>query len=304
MSEPNWALARKLPILNERARIIQTIRAFFVAAGFLEVETPQRIPANAPEPHIDAEESAGWALQTSPELAMKRLLAAGSPDLFQLCRAWRANERGARHLPEFTLLEWYRRAADYRALMADCQALLRALCPAGRIVWQERSIDITTEWEVVTVADAFTRYAGLPVEQALAGGRFEEILSGEVEPCLGDSRPTFLIDYPVELGALARSSPHNPAVAERFELYVAGLELANGFSELVDPVEQRRRFTRDEQTRRASGKRAWPLPEPFLADLATMPDAAGIALGVDRLVMLLCNAPRIDDIVAFPPELL
>ncbi|MDT8441802.1 MAG: EF-P lysine aminoacylase EpmA [Desulfuromonadales bacterium] len=304
MLEPNWALACKLPRLSERARILQKIRAFFVAAGFLEVETPQRIPANAPEPHIDAVASGDWALQTSPELAMKRLLAAGSPDLFQLCRVWREGERGARHLPEFTLLEWYRRAADYTVLMTDCQALLRSLCPTGRIDWQGESIDLAGPWQTITVADAFVRHAGLSVEQALASGRFEEILTGEVEPCLGDGRPTFLIDYPVELGALARSSPDNPAVAERFELYIAGLELANGFSELTDPVEQRRRFARDEQARRAAGRHPWPLPEPFLAELATIPDAAGIALGIDRLVMLLCNACCIDDIVAFPPELL
>ena len=134
--EPNWALARKRQTLIERARIVRTIRAFFVAHGFLEVETPQRIPVNAPEPHIDAVPSGDWTLQTSPELCMKRLLAAGYPPLFQFCHVWRAGERGSRHVPEFTLLEWYRPQADYAALMADCEALFAALSPSGILDWR------------------------------------------------------------------------------------------------------------------------------------------------------------------------
>ncbi|BCR06049.1 EF-P lysine aminoacylase GenX [Desulfuromonas versatilis] len=300
--EPNWALARKRPALEKRARILQGIRAFFVAREFLEVETPQRIPANAPEFHIDAVGSEGWFLHTSPELCMKRLLAAGYPRLFQLCRCWRQGERGSRHLPEFTMLEWYRAEADYRALMDDCEALLQALLPQGRLTWQGQAIDLAPPWERLSVREAFARYASIGLDEALGGGRFDEIIALEVEPHLGLQTPTFLIDYPVQLAALARAKPADPRVAERFELYIAGLELANAFSELTDPVEQRQRFARDEAERRAAGKPPYPSPEKFLDELAAMPPAAGIALGVDRLVQLLCDAATIDQVVAFTPE--
>jgi lysyl-tRNA synthetase class 2 len=235
---------------------------------------------------------------------MKRLLAAGYPQLFQLARVWRGGERGTRHLPEFTLLEWYRREADYTALLADCEALLAALCPAGRLVWQGRSFDLAPPWERLTVAEAFRRYADVDVAVALAAGRFDELMALQIEPQLGAERPTFLLDYPAECAALARRKPNDPEVAERFELYLGGVELANAFSELTDPCEQRRRFERDEALRRAAGKEPLPLPEPFLTELATLPAAAGIALGIDRLVMLLCDAQSLDAVVAFTPELL
>jgi lysyl-tRNA synthetase class 2 len=300
--EPNWSLARKRQALIERARIVQTIRAFFVDRDFLEVETPQRIPANAPEVHIDAVASGDWFLQTSPELCMKRLLAAGYPRLFQLGKVWREGERGGRHLPEFTLLEWYRRDADYHALMDDCEGLLTALVPNGALSVAGRRINLTPPWERLSVAEAFTRFASAPLAAALASGRFEEILTDEVEPRLGLDAPLFLTEYPLELAALARPKPGDAGVAERFELYVGGIEVANAFSELTDPIEQRQRFARDEAARRVAGKRPTPLPEPFLRELAALPAAAGIALGVDRLVMLLTGAERIDDIVAFTPE--
>lgn len=300
----NWQLARKRPNLETRARIVQTIRAFFVDRDFLEVETPHRLPANAPEPHIDAVASDEWFLHTSPELCMKRLLAAGYPRLFQLCRAWRSGERGARHLPEFTLLEWYRAGSDYTALMADCETLLSALAPTGSLSVAGQTIDLAPPWERLTVAAAFDRHASLPLAQALASDRFEELLTAEVEPHLGRTRPTFLTDYPAELAALARRQPGNPAVAERFELYLGGVEVANAFSELTDPAEQRARFERDEALRRAAGKVPIPLPEKFLDELAAMPPSAGIALGVDRLVMLLTGAGTIDEVVAFTPEAL
>ncbi|HAD04776.1 MAG: EF-P lysine aminoacylase GenX [Desulfuromonadales bacterium GWD2_61_12] len=300
--EANWSLARKRQALIERARIVQTIRAFFIDRDFLEVETPQRLPANAPEPHIDAVASGDWFLQTSPELCMKRLLAAGYPRLFQLGKVWRAGERGGRHLPEFTLLEWYRRDTDYHALMDDCEGLLRALVPGGSLTVAGRGINLAPQWERLTVVKAFTRHASVPLAAALASGRFEEILTSEVEPHLGSNAPIFLTEYPVELAALARPKPGDVSVAERFELYLGGIEVANAFSELTDPIEQRRRFLHDEAARRASGKVPAPLPEAFLRDLAALPAAAGIALGVDRLVMLLTGAERIDDVVAFTPD--
>jgi len=303
MPEANWALARKKQTLEQRARILQAIRAFFVARGFLEVETPQRLPVNAPEPHIDPLPSGAWWLQTSPELAMKRLLAAGYGDIFQLARVWRGSERGRRHLPEFTLLEWYRDGVDYVRLMDDCEALLLHLVPAGKLLWQGHAIDLTPPWRRLSVAEAFSRYADCSLEEALAQGRFDELMALQVEPRLGVA-PLFLYDYPVACGALARRKPGDARLVERFELYLGGVELANAFSELTDVDEQRERFRRDEAERRMAGKTPCPLPEPFLVELEGLQEAAGIALGVDRLVMLLCNAAIIDEVVAFPPELL
>lgn len=302
MSEPNWALSRKRQILIERAQIIQSIRSFFIDRGYLEVETPHRIPANAPEPHIDAIASGTCALHTSPELAMKRMLAAGYEQLFQICRVWREGERGQFHLPEFTLLEWYRGGIDYNALMNECMELLFVLLPEGKLDREGRTIDLTMPWQKLTITEAFTQYASMDLNQALASDCFEEILTGEVEPHLGKEKPTFLTEYPSSLAALARSKRGEPQVAERFELYIDGLELANAFSELTDAEEQRRRFEKDEELRRTAGKTPYPLPEKFLAELENMPEAAGIALGLDRLIMLITEAEKIDDVVAFGPD--
>ena len=302
MSEPSWALSRKRQTLTERARIIQNIRSFFIDRGYLEVETPHRIPANAPEPHIDAVASGACALHTSPELAMKRMLAAGYEQLFQVCRVWREGERGQFHLPEFTLLEWYRAGIDYNALMNECMELLFVLVPEGKLYRAGRTIDLTMPWQKLTVTEAFTQYASMDLNQALASDCFEEILTSEVEPHLGKEKPTFLTEYPSSLAALARTKPGEPQVAERFELYIDGLELANAFSELTDAEEQRRRFEKDEELRRTAGKTPYPLPEKFLAELENMPEAAGIALGLDRLIMLITEAKKIDDVVAFGPD--
>ena len=292
--------------LRLRAVLIQALRTFFIDRGYLEVETPIRIPAPAPEAHIVPLTSEGWFLQTSPELCMKRLLAAGIPKIFQICKCFRKGERGDRHLPEFTMLEWYAAQSDYRDLMSDCEALLRhlatALGKAGMLEWQGRMIDLGPEWERITVAEAFRRYAPCTVEEALRKDKFDELLVEYVEPHLGMATPTFLCDYPAVLGALARLSPADATVAERFELYVAGLEMANGFSELVDPVEQRARFLAEQEAIRLQGRDPGPMPEQFLAELAAMPQAAGIALGVDRLVMLFAGADDIDQVVAFTPE--
>nr|WP_302504365.1 EF-P lysine aminoacylase EpmA [Geoalkalibacter halelectricus] len=286
----------------ERARILHRIRAFFMDRDFLEVETPHRVPGNAPEAYIAPVPSGDWFLHTSPELSMKRLLAADYPRLFQICRCWRAAERGNRHLPEFTMLEWYRAQAAYQILMDECEALFCALAPQGRIRRQGRDIDLGPPWERLSVAEAFTRYTDTTARQALAENRFDELIACEIEPRLGWDKPCFLTDYPAELAALARKKPGNPEVAERFELYIAGLELANAFSELTAPEEQRARFAREEAQRLQAGQAPYPVPEKFLAELAHMPPAAGIALGVDRLVMLLTDAATIDEVVAFTPE--
>jgi lysyl-tRNA synthetase class 2 len=302
--EPNWQLARKRPTLEKRARIVHAIRAFFIERDFLEVETPLRIPTNAPEFHINAVASGDWFLHTSPELAMKRLLAAGYERLFQICHCWRDGERGQRHLPEYTMLEWYRSGCDYQILLTDCEELFVTLAKNDSLRYQGEVIDLTRPWPQLTVQEAFKNYASISVEQALTENCFDELLATEIEPQIATNRPLFLTEYPISQAALARQKPANPKVAERFELYIGGMELANAFSELIDATEQRQRFATEESKRRAAGKPAYPTAEPFLQELTTMPESAGIALGVDRLIMLFCDLNSIDDAVAFPPELL
>jgi len=300
--EQNWQLARKQETLTQRARIIQQIRAFFVERNFLEVETPYRIPANAPELHIDAIPSDDWFLQTSPELCMKRLLAAGYDQLFQICHCWRDGERSKTHLPEYTMLEWYRSHCDYHQLMVDCETLFTQLIPGHRLDWQGRTIDLAPPWQRITVTEAFSRFSSIPLEKALATDEFDMAMAYDIEPNLPSNRPLFLTEYPSQHASLARKKPGNPQVAERFELYIGGLELANAFSELTDPLEQQQRFTAEEAQRRFAGKTPYPSPDSFLKELETLSPATGIALGIDRLVMLLCNKNSIDDIVAFIPE--
>ena len=293
--------------LRVRARIVQAIRAFFVGQGYLEMETPHRVPAPIPEAHIDPVPCRGGYLHTSPEVCMKRLLAAGLDRIFQVCRCWREGERGRLHLPEFTMLEWYRTGVDYRDLMAECEALIplaaRAAGKGEVFTHRGRRVDARPPWPRLRVDDAFEELGGVAVGEAIRSGAFEEVLVSRVEPALAElGRPVFLVDYPLEQGALARACPDRPGRVERFELYAGGLELANGFSELVDPVEQRARFEAEQEARLRRGREVAPMPEPFLRDLAGVPPAAGIALGVDRLVMLLTNAGTIDEVVAFVPE--
>ena len=292
-----------------RAQVLKMVRDFFWERGFLEVETPLLIPANAPEEHINPVITASsWQLQTSPEICMKRLLSAGHRKLFQISRCWRSDERGSRHLPEFTMLEWYRAGCDYQALMADCEELLQSVvqtCRPDRCCFEHKAVTINpfAPWERISVQEAFSRFGNCDVWDCLRKGLYEEILTSVIEPALaGFCAPVILLDYPAELAALARVKPDNRTLAERFELYVGGLELANGFSELNDPFEQRRRFEEANGVRSRAGQSVLPLPEPFLDTLGSMPDSAGIALGIDRLVMLTAGVDAIDDVVAFTPE--
>lgn len=301
----------KMDALWLRANVIKALRDFFWERGFLEVETPLLIPANAPEEHINPVTTLpSWQLQTSPEICMKRLLCNGHQKLFQISRCWRSNERGTRHLSEFTMLEWYRADCDYHTLMTDCEELLQyvaAECQpdSRRFVRNAVPIDPCLPWQRITVQEAFLRFGQADVWDCLTKGLYEEMLTSVIEPALATfDSPVILMDYPAELAALARTKPENRELAERFELYVGGLELANGFSELNDPHEQRRRFEEANVARRNAGQAVLPLPEPFLATLATMPASAGIALGVDRLVMLTAGVDNIDDVVAFTPEVL
>jgi lysyl-tRNA synthetase class 2 len=292
--------------LRLRADVLRALRAFFHRQGYLEVETPVRIPAPAPETHIDAQPSGSWYLHTSPELCMKQLLAAGYGRIYQICHCFREAERGRRHLPEMTLLEWYTARADYTHMMAQCEALLvsvtQELGIGLHLTYQGKTVDLSPPWQRLTVARAFERFAPLSMAQALRSDRFDEIMGIEIEPRLGWEQPVILYDYPAARGALARRKKDRPDLAERFELYIAGIELCNAFSELTDPQEQRQRFWADGRARRQRGKPTYPLPEPFLGAMQRMPEATGNALGVDRLMMLLADRPCIDDVVAFVPE--
>jgi lysyl-tRNA synthetase class 2 len=289
-----------------RSRILYAIRHYFLAEGFMEVETPNRIPAPAPEAHIDAQPAGGWYLHTSPELCMKRLLAHGFEKIFQICKCYRQKERGGRHIPEMTMLEWYQAGLGYTEMMDQCEDLIRYTADeiglGGEISYQSKTIDLASPWQRLTVSEAFRRYGKVSVEQALAEDRFDEVMGVEIEPRLGNEKPVFLCDYPVACGALARSKPSDPSVVERFELFIAGIELCNAFGELTDADQQRRRFEEEIHQRQASGRVVYPMPEKFLAELTQMPAASGNALGIDRLVMLFADATRIDDVVAFTPE--
>ena len=294
------------PNLELRARIIQAVRRFFIQRQYLEVDTPIRIPAPAPEAHIDAVAAGDWFLQTSPELCMKQLLAAGFPKIFQICKCFRNKERGRHHLPELTMLEWYSAGGAYTDLMDDCQELIGWVAEqttgGNTLSYKGQAIRLDPPWPRLSVHDAFRRYASVGIEEALAKDCFEEVMVNEIEPHLGATRPLFLYDYPAALGALARLKPGNPQVAERFELYIAGLELCNGFSELIDPLEQRKRFESEQEIRRLNHKPVYPMPLNFLTALNDMPEACGNALGIDRLVMLFADTGKIDDVVAFVPE--
>ncbi len=301
-----FTLTRRKKALQQRARLLQEIRHFFTEKGYLEVETPHRIPTPAPEAHIDAVPSGSWFLHPSPELCMKRMLAAGYDKIFQICRCWREGERGDLHLPEFTLLEWYEVGEDYRSLMKECEELLGFVAQAigtGRTIrYRESEIDLSSPWERMSVKEAFRRYSRTVATEALEKNLFDEIMVQDIEPKLGLRKPTFIYDYPAPRGALARLKQEDPTVAERFELYMGGLELANGFSELVDSEEQRKRFLKENENRQARGKPIYSMPDRFLAELNEMPPSTGIAVGVDRLMMVFLDAKTIDEVVAFTPE--
>lgn len=324
--------------LLARNAIVSAIRGYFSDLDFIEVETAalQRSPGNETHLHAFGTDfisedgcSQRLYLDTSPEFAMKKLLAAGERRIFTFARAYRNRERSALHHPEFTMLEWYRAGEDYMSLMTDCAALLRLAAEAAgttKLSYRGLSCDPFAEPERITVADAFARYAGIDLLASLPDGRadrdvlarlaegagirtarddtwsdmFARVLAERIEPRLGMNRATILTEYPITEAALARPKPGDPRVAERFELYAAGLELANAFGELTDPTEQRRRFEADmAEKERLYGER-YPIDDDFLAALAMMPEASGIALGLDRLVMLATSAVDIEDVLWTP----
>jgi len=314
----DWRPTASLEMLRLRAEILAQIRAFFADREVLEVETPLLASAPVTDLHLHAlscryrgpgaDEGRELFLQTSPEFAMKRLLAAGCGPIFQICKAIRDGEAGGMHNPEFTILEWYHPGWDHHLLMDEVDELLQLVLgtPAG---------------DRLTYAMAFERHAGVDVFSAsheelvtrveklgvLEPADLERddllnlLLTHVVEPQLGRDQPTFIHDYPASQASLARVRPGDPPVAERFEVFSEGVELANGYHELRDPAEQRRRFEADNAARRAAGSPVVPIDERLLAALDHgLPDCAGVALGVDRLVMLAAGTREISDVLAFP----
>ena len=292
------------PVLELRARLMRALRTFFSERDFLEVETPVRIAAPAPEVHLDAEPSGEAWLRTSPELHMKRLLAAGYERIFQVGPCFRRGESGARHRPEYTMLEWYRADADYHDILADTKALIpflaRAAMGSTLLLRAGREIPLEPVWEYLTVSEAFLGFAGWDPVQQFDPDRFDLDLVDKVEPQLPREAPVILADYPAPAAALARRKPGRPAVAERWELYLDGIEIANAYSELTDPVEQAARFEEWNRARAAAGKPAYPRDRDFLDALEEgLPPCAGVALGVDRLVMLFAGADSLDAVLPF-----
>jgi len=339
---PWWAATRhadRKPFLMARAAITRAVRAWFEEQGFVEVETGilQVSPGNEIHLHAPCVEltrpDGGRAtryLRTSPEFACKKLLAAGEAKIFEFARVFRDRERGDLHLPEFTMLEWYRANAAYDAVMADSVVVIAHAAQAtgiGRFSFRGRTADPFAEPELMTVAAAFERFAGIDLLSTVADGKgdraalaaaaktrvritdddtwsdiFSKVLVEHVEPNLGQGRLTVLFEYPAPEAALARAKQSDPRVAERFEIYACGVELANGFGELTDAQEQRLRFTQAmEEKQRRYGER-YPLDEDFLDAVAKMPEAAGAALGFDRLVLLAGGALRIDQVVWTKPS--
>ena len=286
-----------LRVLQLRSRLLGALRAFFAARDFLEAETPLRLATPALEDHIDAVPAAGRWLRTSPELHLKRLLAAGASRIYQIGPCFRLGERSERHREEFTMLEWYEAPGDSTSILATTIDLIRACSKALDC----RQDYFAREPEILPLAEAFLRH-GLDLDAAIAAGRFEEELCFQVEPHLGFDRPCFITDYPASMAALARRKPGFPELAERWELYVDGLELANAYGELTDPVEQRSRFLATAALRRAAGREVYPLDEAFLQSLETLPPCGGIAVGIDRLLMALVEAKDIADVLNFPEE--
>lgn len=289
-----------------RARLMASLRRFFDVRGFREVFTPVWLEANAPEENIEAlgATAGGW-MRTSPELAMKRLLAAGLGAIYQIGPCFREGEYGRWHRPEFTLLEWYRAPAGSIDILADTKALLATLAVELRgrtdFAWQGRPISLAQErWERIPVSQAFIQFAGWDPAVQFDADRFDLDLVTLVEPALPRDRPVVLCDYPAPLAALARRKPEDPLRADRWEMYLGGVEIANAYGELTDPEEQRRRFVQANETRRQHHHAPYPLDEAFLAEVGQMPPAGGIALGVDRLLMILDDADSLDGVMPFP----
>lgn len=305
--EESSRLIRIKPKLERRSLILNGIRAFFLKQGFIEIETPLRVPAIAPEQFILPFTSEGWYLSTSPELQMKRLLSADYEKIFQICHCFRKDEKGRNHNPEFTMLEWYRAKSDYENVIHDTQQLFLDLSTnlgnGMTLNYQNRIIDLSLPWPRITVREAYLKWAGWDPVANFEGQRFDDDMVNRIMPNFPLDRPIIIMDYPSECASLARLRADDARVAERAEIFIGGLEIANGYSELNDVREQTTRFKHEIDVMRQSGKPA-VLPEKFLAAISGMPECSGIALGVDRLIMLFCDTNSIDDVIAFPSDIL
>jgi lysyl-tRNA synthetase class 2 len=295
--------------LQARQRAVGVIRSYFRARRFLEVDTPLRVLAPGLDLHVDALRAEGGWLVTSPEFQMKRLLVGGVPRCYQLAHCFRKDELGPWHEPEFSMLEWYRAFAGMEAVMRDTEQIVarvvKALTGRHGVMLDGRRFDVTPPFERLTVREAFHRHAGGADALELAEhdpDGFFKLLVGSVEPALAARRrPVFLCEYPISQASLARASPRDPRLAERFELYLAGIELCNGFGELTDAQEQLARFEADLRQRQRLRRPVYPLDQRFLAALREgMPPAAGNALGIDRLITLAIGAHAIAEVQAFP----
>jgi lysyl-tRNA synthetase class 2 len=343
----NWMILKKEKDKREkfflRAKILSLIRDFFSGQNFLEVETPSLVALPGMEPHLDpvrvslpmaAGQRAAYLI-TSPEYAMKKILAAGFKKIFEICKSFRGGEAmDDLHNPEFTILEWYRVNADYNDIMKDVERLLvyiaRRLSKKSsaksktknlKINYQRQKVDLTPPWPRLTVRDAFRKYAGVDLDKALTRKSlaraaknkgysvskndtfddiFFKIFLSEIESHLGKERPVILYDWPAQMAALSRRKRSDPRYAERFEVYIGGLELGNAFSELTDPAEQRERLVKERKLRKKFGKKIYDIDKDFIRALGEMPPSGGIAMGVDRIVMLFADAKSIDEVLFFP----
>jgi elongation factor P--(R)-beta-lysine ligase len=324
MTPPFWsraAHADRRPFLQARANLVRAVRAWFARAGFTEVEPAMLVASPGAEVHLNAFEVGDRYLHTSPEFAMKKLLAAGETKIFSLGKVWRRGEEGPLHAPEFTMLEWYRADAPYTDIMADSLALLRLACEAtgaDALRWRGLTCDPAAPAQNLTLGAAFAELAGFQgdlyageIDYFAANGfapragdswsdLFSRVLVEKIEHRLGAHSPTLLTEYPIAEAALAQRCPADPRRAERFELYACGVELANGFGELTDPAEQRVRLQAAMSEKHTLYGATWPVDEDFLAALAQMPQASGAALGFDRLAMLACGARHIRDVLWTP----
>ena len=287
--------------LRKRAGLISVIRAYFDERDFIETETPIVIKAPAPEEYSEGIPVENGFLRTSPELQMKEMLCVGYEKIYQIGACFRKNEFGARHCPEFTMLEWYEAKIDYLQLLEFTAGLLRfaaqKIIGSLQVEYQGQAIDLALEPQIITVRDAYKKYAGVDVAQISTEEKFDEIMTSRVEPCLGIGKMTFLIDYPANRAALARLKPDAPKLAERWELYLAGMEIANAYGELTDPVEQRKRFEKAQAARTENNFVPYPFPDDFFRALESgMQECSGCALGIDRLAMIFTDSADISEV--------
>jgi len=298
-------LASLRPNLLLRAKAIAQTRDFFAKKDFLEIQTPVRIPTPALEDYIDAIPSGDAWLRTSPEFHLKRMLAAGYDKIFQIGPCFRKDECGKRHLLEFTMLEWYRAGGNWMDVLKDTEELLKSVALATlnstKCHFRGHVLDLGTTWDTITVEKAFADFAGEDLDKCIEEGRFEQVLVSKVEPCLGiNGRPTALTEYPLACSGLSRQIPGRPNRVERWEFYIAGLELGNACSELAEPAEQTRRFKECAFLRHRENRIVYKLDQPFLDAIRLgMPPAAGVAIGMDRLFMMLLDLDTIADASAF-----